>query len=348
MNLNIKIRGNNKKEILKISMIIICINILISIITIIFANKEILKTVILYLISVVYIGTVIYIIKKENENVTSFKKENFQNKYNPILTRFLIQNEFVLDKELLNAEIYYLIQKGYVIIDKEKNALKLKDRNQFKQIDALERINSEKIKEYSTEEIPSYESMFIGKILFAFHDEIDLNEFQRNVKENYYYKRGEICKLAMEKMILYEIEKNKMLGQTSNINFISIASILNIITSLIVFVLIGRFNIVILLATIINIALNVIIVKNENILSYKYSDEVIKYLDDLFEYVDILKRKYSDSNAEKLKVRNLDGIDKEIKDDAKENVEEANMVNKSDVQLALLFGIKLLDDVIID
>lgn len=348
MNLNIKIRGNNKKEILKISMIIICINILISIITIIFANKEILKTVILYLISVVYIGTVIYIIKKENENVTSFKKENFQNKYNPILTRFLIQNEFVLDKELLNAEIYYLIQKGYVIIDKEKNALKLKDRNQFKQIDALERINSEKIKEYSTEEIPSYESMFIGKILFAFHDEIDLNEFQRNVKENYYYKRGEICKLAMEKMILYEIEKNKMLGQTSNINFISIASILNIITSLIVFVLIGRFNIVILLATIINIALNVIIVKNENILSYKYSDEIIKYLDDLFEYVDILKRKYSDSNAEKLKVRNLDGIDKEIKDDAKENVEEANKVNKSDVQLALLFGIKLLDDVIID
>lgn len=346
MNLNIKIRGNNKKEILKISMIIICINILISIITIIFANKEILKTVILYLISVVYIGTVIYIIKKENENVTSFKKENFQNKYNPILTRFLIQNEFVLDKELLNAEIYYLIQKGYVIIDKEKNALKLKDRNQFKQIDALERINSEKIKEYSTEEIPSYESMFIGKILFAFHDEIDLNEFQRNVKENYYYKRGEICKLAMEKMILYEIEKNKMLGQTSNINFISIASILNIITSLIVFVLIGRFNIVILLATIINIALNVIIVKNENILSYKYSDEIIKYLDDLFEYVDILKRKYSDSNAEKLKVRNLDGIDKEIKDDAKENVEEANKVNKSDVQLALLFGIKLLDDVI--
>lgn len=346
MNLNIKIRGNNKKEILKISMIIICINILISIITIIFANKEILKTVILYLISVVYIGTVIYIIKKENENVISFKKENFENKYDPILTRFLIQNEFVLDKELLNAEIYYLIQKGYVIIDKEKNTLKLKDRNQFKQIDALERINSEKIKEYSTEEIPSYESMFIGKILFAFHDEIDLNEFQRNVKENYYYKRGEICKLAMEKMILYEIEKNKMLGQTSNINFISIASILNIITSLIVFVLIGRFNIVILLATIINIALNVIIVKNENILSYKYSDEIIKYLDDLFEYVDILKRKYSDSNAEKLKVGNSDGIDKEIKEDAEENVEEANMVNKSDVQLALLFGIKLLDDVI--
>ena len=172
-NLDIKIRGNDKKEIFKIFMILILINVLMTVIVVLFANIEILKTIILYIMSVVYVGTVIYIIKKENEEIASNPKETFENKYDPILTKFLIKNEFILDNELLNAEIYYLTKKGYLEIDKEKNTLRLKNRSQFKQIDALERIDSNKIKEYSTDEIPSYESMFIGKILFAFHDEID-------------------------------------------------------------------------------------------------------------------------------------------------------------------------------
>lgn len=290
-NLDIKIRGNDKKKIFKILMILVLINVIMTILIFLFANLEILKTIVLYVMSVVYVGVVIYIIKRENETVITNSKKNFENKYDPILTRFLVKNEFNLDNDLLNSEIYYLIKKGYVEIDREKNVLRLKDRGQFKQIDALERIDRNKITEYSTEEIPSYESMFIGKILFAFHDEIELNEFNKNKKENYYLQRGEMCKLAMEKMILYEIEKNNMMGgQVSNLNFISIAGILNIITSIMLFMVIGRLNIVLLLTTIINIALNAIIIKNENILAYKYSEEIIKYIDNLLEYVDMLKK----------------------------------------------------------
>lgn len=314
--LNIKIRGNDKKEIFKIFMILILVNILMAVITVLFANVEILKTIILYSMSAVYIGIATYILKKENQETEPNTKEVFKNKYDPILTKFLIKNEFVLDNELLNAEIYYLIQKGYVEINKEKNILRLKDRNQFKQIDALERIDYNKIKEYSTDEIPSYESMFIGKILFAFHDEIDLDELKRNQKQNYYLQRGDMCKLVMEKMLLYEIEKHDMLGNGSNFNLISIVSILNIITTIILFAVMGRLNIILLLAAIINIALNAIIIKNENILSYKYSDEVIKYIDNLEEYV------------EELKVNELN-IDKE-------EIEK----NEDDEQLKLLFGIK--------
>lgn len=314
-NLNIKIRGNDKKEIFKIFMILIFMNVLMSVIIVLFANIEILKTIILYSMSAVYIGTAIYILKKENQETESSVKEVFENKYDPILTKFLIKNEFVLDNELLNAEIYYLIKKGYVGINKEKNILKLKDRNQFKQIDALERIDSNKIKEYSTAEIPSYENMFIGKILFAFHDEIDLDELKRNQKENYYLQRGDMCKLVMEKMLLYEIEKHDMLGNGSNFNLISVVSILNIITTIILFAIMGRLNIILLLAAIMNIALNAIIIKNENILSYKYSDEVIKYIDNLEEYVAILKGKSLNSMVEEEK-------------------------NEDDEQLKLLFGIK--------
>ena len=47
MNLNIKIRGNDKKEIFKLLMILTAINILITIVVFMFANVQILKTIIL-------------------------------------------------------------------------------------------------------------------------------------------------------------------------------------------------------------------------------------------------------------------------------------------------------------
>ncbi len=350
MNLNIKIRGENKKEISKILIGLIILNIIVSIITIIFVNNEILKTIILYLISIIYIGITIYIIKKVNEKPILTKKEKFENKYDPILTRFFIKNEFELDDSLLNAEIYYLIKKGYVTIDKNNNILKLNNREQFKPIPPLEQINNNKIAECSTEEIPSYESMFINKILFAFHDEIQINEFNKNIKENYYHQRGELCKLAMEKMILFEIEKNNMLKQTNNINFISIISILNIVTAIIVLLVMARLNILLLLAVFINIALNVIIIKNENILSYKYSEEIIKYIDDLLEYVKILKIKNKNSKAnnlnksnieiitEKLEMNIEEGI-KEEKENNEEGMKKESENNNDDKQLELLFNI---------
>ena len=343
--LDIKVRGKDKKEIFKIWMILTVVNILISILVAIFANIKLLETIIVYIMSIVYIGITVYIIKKENEEPVLKTKEPFENKYDPILTRFFIKNEFSLDNTLLNSEVYYLIEKGYVEIDKEKNLLKLKNRNQFKQIDALEKINNDKIKEYSTDEIPSYESMFIGKILFAFHDEIDLNEFEKNKKENYYLQRGEICKLAMEKMILYEIEKRNMMGKANNLNFISIAGILNIITSIMLFMVIGRFNVILLLATIINIAFSGVIIKNENILAYTYSEEIIKYIDNLLEYVEVLKKE-KNSQFKNLQQENpiLKSAETESLDS--ENLQSEDLKQKDlnekndDEQLVLLFGIE--------
>ena len=351
-NLDIKIRGNDKKTIFKIIMILVLINIFITILVAIFANIEILKTIFLYIMSVVYICTAIYIIKKENEERVTNSKEVFENKYDPILTRFLIKNEFILDNELLNAEIYYLIEKGYVEINKENNTLKLKDRTKFKQIDALERISSDKIKEYSSDEIPSYESMFIGKILFAFHDEIELNEFKRNQRESYYLQRGEMCKLAMEKMILYEIEKKDMMGQSSSFNFISIAGILNIITSIMLFMVIGRFNIVLLLSIIINITLNAIIIKNENILAYKYSEDVIKYIDKLLEYVDILKKGETTKNTnpgyigENINITGTTNIQEKMSNDLQNN-QNIESEKGTDEELKFLFGINNIEDLFI-
>ena len=370
-NLDIKVRGNDKKDIFKIFMILVLINVLVTIIVVLFANVEILKTILLYIMSVVYVGIAVYIIVKQNANVIGQPKEHFENKYDPILTKFLLKNEFILDNDLLNAEIYYLIKKGYVEIDRENHTLRLKDRNQFKQIDALERIDSNKIKEYSTDEIPSYESMFIGKILFAFHDEIEWNELKKNERENYYLQRGEMCKLVMEKMLLHEIEKKNMMGQTNNnMNFVSIAGILNIITSIMLFMVIGRFNIVLLLTAVINMALSGIIIKNENLLAYKYSDDVIKYIDNLLEYVDLLKKGkaikntnpvYSEPNInisgfgnqpERFEndLHNSGFIDNNLNIEANENNyedEETNNQRDTDQELKFLFGINTSEDLFI-
>ena len=330
MNFHIKnIRGNDRKIISKIFMTLVLINVCITILVSVFANIEVLRTIFLYMISVVYIGTVVYIIKKENQTREVKPKENFENKYDPILTRFLIKNEFILDNELLNAEVYYFMEKGDVELNKENHTLRLKNRSKFKQIDALEKIDSNKIKEYSSDEIPSYENMFIGKILFAFHDEIELNEFKKNQGEKYYLQRGEMCKLVMEKMILYEIQKKNMMGQTNNV--IPIAGILNIITSIMLFIIIGNLNIVLALATVINIILSVFIIKGENILAYKYSEDVIKYIDSLLEYVDILKK-------EKMQ-------GKELGNNAQDNENAGN--NMEDEELKFLFGINHSEDLFI-
>lgn len=328
-NLDIKIRGNDRKIISKIFMTLVLINVCITILVSVFANIEVLRTIFLYMISVVYIGTVVYIIKKENQTREVKPKENFENKYDPILTRFLIKNEFILDNELLNAEVYYLMEKGDVELNKENHTLRLKNRSKFKQIDALEKIDSNKIKEYSSDEIPSYENMFIGKILFAFHDEIELNEFKKNQGEKYYLQRGEMCKLVMEKMILYEIQKKNMMGQTNNV--IPIAGILNIITSIMLFIIIGNLNIVLALATVINIILSVFIIKGENILAYKYSEDVIKYIDSLLEYVDILKRR---------KIS-----EKKLANNVHDNENAGN--NMEDEELKFLFGINHSEDLFI-
>ena len=95
-------------------MIMVLINVLMTVVVFLFANVEILKTIILYMMSVVYIGAVIWIIKKENREMIDNSQQTFESKYDPILTRFLMKNEFILDNELLNAEIYYLIKRHLV------------------------------------------------------------------------------------------------------------------------------------------------------------------------------------------------------------------------------------------
>ena len=282
MKINFKVKKENKKEIGKLALIIILVSIIFSIINIIMPINKIVENIILYVMAIFYILMTIIILKKINEEEI-VKKEDFEEKYNPILNQFLLKNEFIPDEKLIKEELSNLIERGYIerTTKNEQEIYILKNREKFKAIDSLEKITQEKIKEYSTEEIPSYESLFVNKILFAFENEISQEDLNKKIQSNYYYERGQICKLTMERMLLFELEKNNMLKSTNKNNIFAIVLIINIIADIIFFVTMARFNIILLLSIIINIALDGMMLKNEKLMAYNFTDEVNEYIEEL-------------------------------------------------------------------
>ena len=282
MKINFKVKKENKKEIGKLALIIILVSIIFSIINIIMPINKIVENIILYVMAIFYILMTIIILKKINEEEI-VKKEDFEEKYNPILNQFLLKNEFIPDEKLIKEELSNLIERGYIerTTKNEQEIYILKNREKFKAIDSLEKITQEKIKEYSTEEIPSYESLFVNKILFAFENEISQEDLNKKIQSNYYYERGQICKLTMERMLLFELEKNNMLKSTKKNNIFAIVLIINIIVDIIFFVTMARFNIILLLSIIINIALDGMMLKNEKLMAYNFTDEVNEYIEEL-------------------------------------------------------------------
>ena len=283
MRINFKVKKENKKEIGKLILIIILISIIFSIINIIMPMNKIIENIILYVMAIFYIVMTLIILKKINEEEIIKKEENFEEKYNPILNQFLLKNEFILDEKLIKKELSNLIERGYIerTTKNEQEIYILKNREKFKTIDSLEKITQEKIKEYSTEEIPSYESLFVNKILFAFENEISQEDLNKKIQNNYYYERGQICKLTMERMLLFELEKNNMLKSTKKNNIFAIVLIINIIADIIFFVTMARFNIILLLSIIVNIALDGMMLKNEKLMAYNFTDEVNEYIEKL-------------------------------------------------------------------
>ena len=283
MKINFKVKKENKKEIGKLVLIIILISIIFSIINIIMPINKILENIILYLMAIFYIVMTLLILKKINEEEIIKKEEKFEEKYNPILNQFLLKNEFIPDEKLIKEELSNLIERGYIerTTKNEQEIYILKNREKFKTIDSLEKITQEKIKEYSTEEISSYESLFVNKILFAFENEISQEDLNKKIQNNYYYERGQICKLTMERMLLFELEKNNMLKSTKKNNIFAIVLIINIIADIIFFVTMARFNIILLLSIIINIALDGMMLKNEKLLAYNFTDEINEYIERL-------------------------------------------------------------------
>ena len=85
--------------------------------------------------------------------------------------------------------------------------------------------------------------------------------------------------------------------------------------------------------------------KSNETLENKYSEEIIKYIDDLLEYVKIIKIKNKDSKENNLNKSNIEIITEKLEMNIEEegikeeNNEEVSENNNDDKQLELLFNI---------
>ena len=103
----------------------------------------------------------------------------------------------------------------------------------------------------------------------------------------------------MEKMFVYFLEKNNMVISENSFNmFVGILSI-NIVITLFEFIMMGNFNILLLLSNVIAIILDILLLKNEKIFSYRFSDDVSIYIRNLEKYMDSISNLEKESLSQK-------------------------------------------------
>lgn len=288
-----RLYAKDKKTIQKIFLGLIGFNILLIILAIatnIFTLKGLAKIITFSLLAIIQIGPIIMVYLLSKKEKTTYDG-SFENIYDPIITKFMLDNELKYDDSLIYAELLDLELRGYVEIKKEENNIVycLKNKEAFKRMETLENINNMQVESYYTEEIPAYESLFVTKVLFAFEGEISLSDIKRKMRDNYYSERMEMCSLVMEKMLGYDLEKRNMVTAENSIEPFSVILLINIIVAVLLFAAMGSWNVLWILAIIFNIAISGMILKQEKVFSYKYVEELDKYIDDLYTHIQYLK-----------------------------------------------------------
>lgn len=296
------ITTQSKNIIKKIILILIIFNVLIAIFMGLIPLDGIAKTIVVLLIAIVqilFLLKIFLVIKNQKDE----KKENFEVKYDPLLTYFL-KNQSIENVEkienLIYSELMDLSRRGYVEIIKNNDdeIYKLKEKDKFTRMNGLENIDKKQIEMYSTVDIPAYENLFVTKILFPFSDEISRRDISKKVKEGYYKERMELCSFVMEKMVVYFLEKNNMIIAENSINMFVVILSINIIVTLFEFLMIGSFNILLIISNIMIIVLTAILLKNEKIFSYKFSNDVDIYIKELTQYLNDVDNTKEDSSIQ--------------------------------------------------
>ena len=296
------ITTQSKNIIKKIILILIIFNVLIAIFMGLIPLDGIAKTIVVLLIAIVqilFLLKIFLVIKNQKDE----KKENFEVKYDPLLTYFL-KNQSIENVEkienLIYSELMDLSRRGYVEIIKNNDdeIYKLKEKDKFTRMNGLENIDKKQIEMYSTVDIPAYENLFVTKILFPFSDEISRRDISKKVKEGYYKERMELCSFVMEKMVVYFLEKNNMIIAENSINMFVVILSINIIVTLFEFLMIGSFNILLIISNIMIIVLTAILLKNEKIFSYKFSNDVDIYIKELTQYLNEVDNTKEDSSIQ--------------------------------------------------
>ena len=261
------------------------------------------KIIVITIIALIQISAVvcIFLIMKRKKKQSI---DNFEVKYDPILTYYMKENKIECTENLIFAELMDLARRGYVEI-KEENGdtiYILKEKDKFIRMNGLENIDRKQMQEYSTDEIPAYENLFVTRLLFPFEDKITKRDIYKKIKENFYKDRMELCIFIFEKMIVFSLEEKKMITSGNSINMFSISIIINILVVLIEFAMLSSWNIFLILSLILTILLNAILLRVEKIFSYSFTEDVDVYMEQLVNYISNLMDKSKEEISEKDKI----------------------------------------------
>ena len=301
LNINFeKIRGKDRNLVTKIIIGYIIFSILISIISMFVHLSGITRIIVITIIALIQISAVvcIFLIMKRKKKQSI---DNFEVKYDPILTYYMKENKIECTENLIFAELMDLARRGYVEI-KEENGdtiYILKEKDKFIRMNGLENIDRKQMQEYSTDEIPAYENLFVTRLLFPFENKITKRDIYKKIKENFYKDRMELCIFIFEKMIVFSLEEKKMITSGNSINMFSISIIINILVVLIEFAMLSSWNIFLILSLILTILLNAILLRVEKIFSYSFTEDVDVYMEQLVNYISNLVDKSKEEISEK-------------------------------------------------
>lgn len=290
-----KLDSIKKKVISKLLMIFVVVHLILfifSFFTGIFSSNTVIRNIIIGLLVIFDLGFSIYIVMIVNKSEDTKSQEKTKKDFNPILAQYILKNSLEYNDNMLILEMKSLIERNLVTVKKDKNKVEFQliSRDKFKRVEGLEKMDRETINNYSTDEIPSYENLFVTKILFPFEDVILLDDFKKKLKDGYYKERLELSSFIMEKMLVFEMEKDNMIVSGNAINKFSILLVVNVIITLF-YLSAFHVNIFLLLANLLNLAVSIILLKNEKIFSYLFTDSVQEDINRLE------KAKYNDNGV---------------------------------------------------
>lgn len=272
-----KLEESKKKTIEKILLILIIVHLILFILSFftgILSMNNVVKNILIVFLVIFDLGMMIYAISFINKKNIQESQE-LKREYNPILVQYMLKNSLEYSDSMVVLEMKSLMERGFVKLRKtnQKIEFELCSKDDFKRIEGLEKMNRETIENYSTEKIPSYENLFVTKILFPFEDKISLEDLKDKLSKGYYKERLELSGFVMEKMLVFEMEKDNMIISGNSINKFSVLLIANMIITLF-YLSSFHFNILLFLGNLPNLAFSMIMLKNEKIFSYLYTDLV--------------------------------------------------------------------------
>lgn len=280
-----RVNAEKRKQVKTILLVLIILHVIVfmvSFFTPLLSFSSLAREIIASLVGIANIVAVFWIIKlAQNEEKQKPNQDQNQKSllptYDPILLHFLLTNKISVTEPILLAELLDLVKRGYVTAEGQNSEkpdihFELKKEQSFKRLGSLMKIEPEQMETYATAEIPCYENAYVMKILFPNGKKLTWQEIKRNLTTSFYQDRLQLCQYPLEKMLVHELEKRKLIEKSGRDKWYLGLLLINILMAIFCLFSAGSFNPLLILGILFNLVISAWCLKEEKILNYELSE----------------------------------------------------------------------------